>query len=83
MEQDKKQDKPIKKKKSLEEEIALQREKLKLLEEKQREQQKKWRDKNQKYIFELIRSEKLDVVEIEKWQEMLPKLKTLLTSEVV
>lgn len=76
-------EKPTRKKKSLEEEIELQRKKLKLLEEKQREQQKKWREKNQKSIFELIRSEKLDVVEIERWQEMLPKLKTLLNPELV
>jgi len=68
-------EKPLRKKKSLEEEIALQREKLKHLEDKHREQQRKWREKNQKSVLDLIRSEKLDVVEIEKWQEMLPKLK--------
>ena len=76
-------EKPLRKKKSLEEEIALQREKLKRLEDKHREQQRKWREKNQKSVLDLIRSEKLDVVEIEKWQEMLPKLKTLLAPENV
>ena len=76
-------EKPVRKKKSLEQEIALQREKLKRLEDKQREQQRKWREKNQKSVFELIRSEKLDVIEIEKWQEMLPKLKILLAPETV
>ena len=74
-------EKPLRKKKSLEEEIALQREKLKLLEDKQREQQRKWREKNQKSVLELIRSEKLDLVEIDKWQQILPNLKTLLASE--
>ena len=74
-------EKPLRKKKSLEEEIALQREKLKHLEDKHREQQRKWREKNQKSVLELIRSEKLDVVEIEKWQEILPNLKSLLASE--
>ena len=76
-------EKPLRKKKSLEEEIALQREKLKRLEDKHRGQQRKWRKKNQKSVLDLIRSEKLDVVEIEKWQEMLPKLKTLLAPENV
>ena len=75
--------KTVRQKKSLEEEIALQREKLKRLEDKHREQQRKWREKNQKSVLDLIRSEKLDVVEIEKWQEMLPKLKTLLAPENV
>lgn len=74
-------EKPLRKKKSLEEEIALQREKLKLLEDKKREQERKWREKNQKSVLELIRSEKLDLVEIDKWQQILPNLKTLLASE--
>jgi hypothetical protein len=81
MEQDKKLDKPLRKKKSLEEEIALQREKLRRLEDKHREHQRKWREKNQKSVLDLIRSEKLDVVDIEKWQEILPNLKTLLSAE--
>ena len=65
-------------KKSLEEEIARQREKLKRLEDKQREQQRKWRDKNQKAVFELIRSEKLDMVDIEKWQPAIQQIKSIL-----
>lgn len=73
--------KPQRKAKTLEDEIAIAREKLKRLEEKQREQQRKWREKNQKSIFELIRSEKLDLVEVGMWQERLPKLKSLLTCE--
>jgi hypothetical protein len=73
--------KTVRQKKSLEEEIALQREKLKRLEDKHREQQRKWREKNQKSVLELIRSEKLDLVEIEKWQEIIPNLKTLLAAE--
>ncbi len=79
--QDKTQEKTPRKAKTLEDEIAIAREKLKRLEEKQREQQKKWRDKNQKSVLELIRSEKLDLVEIDKWQQILPNLKTLLASK--
>ena len=78
MSQDKTQEKTQRKAKTLEDEIATAREKLKLLEEKQREQQKKWRDKNQKAVLELIRSEKLDLVKLEKWKTMLPQLKALL-----
>jgi hypothetical protein len=78
MSQDKTQEKTQRKAKTLEDEIATAREKLKLLEEKQREQKKKWRDKNQKAVLELIRSEKLDLVDFEKWKATLPQLKSLL-----
>lgn len=78
MTQDKTQEKPQRKAKTLEDEIAIAREKLKRLEEKQREQQKKWREKNQKAVFELIRSEKLDLVEAEKWKSSLPQIKSIL-----
>lgn len=78
MTQDQNQEKPQRKAKTLEDEIALAREKLKRLEEKQREQQKKWREKNQKAVFELIRSEKLDLIEVEKWKSALPQLKSIL-----
>jgi len=76
--QDKIQEKSQSKLKTLEDEISIARAKLKRLEEKQREQQKKWRDKNQKAVLELIRSEKLDLVKLEKWKTMLPQLKALL-----
>ena len=71
-------EKPLRMKKSLEEEIARQREKLKRLEDRHREQQSKWRDKNQKAVFELIRSEKLDMVDIEKWQSAIQQIKSIL-----
>lgn len=78
MTQDKIQEKPQRKAKTLEDEIAIAREKLKRLEEKQREQQKKWREKNQKAVLELIHAEKLDLVEAEKWKLSLPQIKSLL-----
>lgn len=70
--------KPQRKAKTLEDEIAIAREKLKRLEEKQREQQRKWREKNQKSIFELIRSEKLDIIDVHKWQSKINRIKEVL-----
>ena len=60
---------------TLEETIAEQREKLKKLEDKQREQIRKEREKTAKAVIELIRSEKLDLIDIEKWKTALPIVK--------
>lgn len=69
------------KQKSLEEEIAAQREKLRKLEERHKEQQRKERERNQKAVMELIKSEKLDTVPAEVWRDAMPKIKALLVVE--
>lgn len=67
--------------KTLDEEIAAQRDKLRKLEERQREQQRKERDRNQKAVMELIKAERLDVVPSDLWREAMPKIKALLVVE--
>lgn len=69
-----------KKSRSLEEEIIAQRDKLKKLEDRFREKQRKEREKNQKLVIELIKSEKLDLVLIEKWRSSIPLIKKSLNS---
>jgi nucleosome binding factor SPN SPT16 subunit len=66
---------------TLDEEIAAQREKLRKLELKQREQLRKERERNQKSVLELIKTERLDSVPSEVWREAMPKLKALLLVE--
>ena len=63
---------------TLEEEIAAQREKLKKLEDRQREQQRKERERNQKAVLELIKAEKLDAVSAEQWRSAMPAIKSAL-----
>lgn len=67
--------------KTLDEEIAAQRDKLRKLEERQRDQQRKEREKNQKAVMELIKTERLDAVPSELWREAMPKIKALLVVE--
>jgi Spy/CpxP family protein refolding chaperone len=68
---------------TLEEEILAQREKLRKLEEKQREQQKKERERNQKAVFELLKSEKLDLVPVERWKDLVGLIKKSLQEQGV
>lgn len=70
--------KSVRKPRSLEEEITVQREKLKKLEERQRENQRKDRERNTKAVLELIRAEKLDLVSAENWKSALPTIKEAL-----
>lgn len=70
-----------KKPKSLEDEIILQREKLKKLEERHKEQQRKEKEKNQKAVIELIKAEKLDLIEIARWRLALPTIAKALKLE--
>lgn len=67
--------------KTLDEEIAAQRDKLRKLEERQRDQQRKEREKNQKAVMELIKTERLDAVPSDLWREAMPKIKALLIVE--
>lgn len=75
--------KPGRKPKSLDAEIAAAEAKLRKLQDRQKEQQKKERDKNQKAVLELIKAEKLDTVSPELWSRAMPKIKALLTTETV
>jgi hypothetical protein len=71
-----------KKSKSLEEEISAQRAKLKKLEDRYKEQQRKEREKNYKLVEELIKVEKLDLVSIDQWRSALPVIKKALGAEL-
>jgi Spy/CpxP family protein refolding chaperone len=75
---EKKQTGKERKPRSIEEAIAEQRDKLKKLEDKQREQIRKEREKTAKAVLELIRAEKLDLIDIEKWNAALPTVKEAL-----
>lgn len=66
---------------TLEAEIAKAAEKLKKLQEKQKEKIKVERERNQKTVMELIKTERLDSVTAEKWKEMMPQIKALLVVE--
>lgn len=66
------------KSRSLEDEIAAQRDKLKKLEEKKREQERKEKEKNNKAVLELIKAEKLDTVSADLWKTAMPAIKEAL-----
>ena len=65
---------------SLEDEIALAEERLNALRERKRQQERAERERNQKAIVALIRSEGLDDVSAEVWRAALPKLREALKS---
>jgi hypothetical protein len=71
-----------KKSKSLEDEINTQRAKLKKLEDRYKEQQRKEREKNYKLVVELLKAEKLDLVSIDQWRMALPIIKKSLGTEL-
>ncbi|WP_459203497.1 hypothetical protein ACQVRV_00130 (plasmid) [Ralstonia pseudosolanacearum] len=70
--------KPVRKVRSLDEEIARASEKLQALQDRKRQQDKREREKNQKAVLELIKAERLDAVSAEEWKAALPKIKALL-----
>lgn len=72
------QEKTTRKARTLEQEITLQRDRLRRLEERQREQQRKDREKNQKAVLELIHAEKLDAVAAAQWHKALPAIRAAL-----
>lgn len=67
--------KPVTKAMTIEEEIAKTAEKLKMLQDKQKELQRKERERSQKAVFDLIKSEKLDLISIDHWTQALPEIK--------
>ncbi|WP_371765519.1 hypothetical protein [Massilia sp.] len=67
--------------KSLDEEIAALEEKVKRLRQQKAEKEQKELAKNQKLIYALLRTEKLDAVAVEAWSKVLPQLRRLLKAE--
>ena len=63
---------------TIEEEIAKASERLRALQEKKRASDKREKERNHKSVLELLAKEKLDQVSSEKWEEVLPQLKSLL-----
>ncbi len=70
--------KSTKKVKTLDEQISAQREKLRKLEDAQKEQLRRERERNQRAVLELIKSERLDAVSPDLWRKAMPKIKSLL-----
>jgi hypothetical protein len=64
--------------KSLDDEIAATREKLRKLEEQKKDKERKELEKNRKAITALLSTEKLDAVPVEVWTAALPGLRKLL-----
>lgn len=65
---------------SLDEEIEFQREKLRKLEARKKEEDRKTRERNQRGILQLIASEGLDDVGVEAWKNAMPQIKAALQS---
>ena len=63
---------------SIDEQIAEAARRLEELREKKKAEDRATIEKNRKAIGDLIRSERLDGVDVEDWRRALPKLKALL-----
>ncbi|WGS45764.1 hypothetical protein LFL97_23950 [Burkholderia sp. JSH-S8] len=74
-------EKPSRKPRSLDDEIAKAAAKLKRLQDEQREQIRKDRERNQKAVLELLRSEGLDEIPAARWKEKIDALKRALGVE--
>ena len=66
---------------SIDDEIARATEKLRKLQEKQKEMQKRERERCQKAVFDFIKTEKLDGISVDVWTAALPDIKRLLGVE--
>lgn len=69
------------KQQTLEEQIAYQAEKLRKLQDLKKDKDRKERERNQRTVMELIKTERLDVVPADKWKDALPQIKALLVTE--
>jgi superfamily I DNA and/or RNA helicase len=67
-----------KKTRNEDEQIAKLEERLKKLKEEKRKREQATREKNAKAILDLIRTERLDTVDVEKWQQAVQSIKTAL-----
>lgn len=63
---------------TIEDEIAAAEEKLRKLRERKREEDIKARERNTKAVLELLRNEKLDLVQSSVWESALPKIREAL-----
>ena len=63
---------------TLDEEIAAAEERLRQLRERKKDDERRERERNQKAILGLIRSEALDLVPVDAWKQALPKLRAAL-----
>ena len=59
-------------------EIAKTLEKLNRLREKKKESERRAKEKNQKAVLELIKTEKLDMIPVEKWELEISTIKNAL-----
>ena len=73
--------KSAKKSLALENEIDAMRVKLKKMEEQHKLQVQKEKDRNFKLVVDLIKSEKLDLISVDQWQLIMPKIKKILNSQ--
>ncbi|TCW78664.1 hypothetical protein C5O80_30590 [Burkholderia sp. SRS-46] len=71
-------EKPARKSRSLDDEIAKATAKLKRLQDEQRGQIRKDRERNQKAVLELLRSEGLDEIPATRWKEKIDAIKRAL-----
>lgn len=71
-------EKPARKPRSLDDEIAKAAAKLKRLQDEQREQIRKDRERNQKAVLELLRAEGLDEIPAARWKERIEAIKRAL-----
>ncbi|KVL85321.1 hypothetical protein [Burkholderia stagnalis] len=71
-------EKPSRKPRSLDDEIAKAAAKLKRLQDEQREQIRKDRERNHKAVLELLRSEGLDEIPAARWKEKIDAIKRAL-----
>jgi hypothetical protein len=81
MELEQSEEKGARRPRTLKEEIALQREKLRKLEERQREQDRKDRERNIKAVHDLLRTERLDLVASAAWRAALPEIRRALEAQ--
>ena len=63
---------------TLQEEITATAEKLRKLQERQKEIERKDRARNQKAVLKLIKAEKLDSIPIEQWRQSIESIKAAL-----
>lgn len=74
-------EKVSRKQRALEDEIAKAAAKLKKLQDEQREQQRRARERDQKALLELLRTEGLDGIPVERWKKNLNAIKAALGIE--
>jgi len=67
---------------SLYDEIEAAEQKVRKLKEKLKLMQSREKEKNKKFVFELICNEHLDIVPLKKWEESIEAIKSLLNTKI-